>query len=294
MSNAHGWLVVNNYIGNSKFKEIYSTLLNAAELHGLSLSLKSSGELPVIPGHAPAFSLPDFMIWWDKDIYLAKTFEMLGVPLFNNSRGVEVCDNKALTAIELAKNPKITLPQTLFAPKTFPAFGYSNLNFLDNAESILGYPMVIKECFGSFGAQVFLAKSREEAVSIINGIGYRDIILQEYIKESHGEDIRVNVVGGKAVASMRRYNPDGDFRSNITNGGKMEKITPTDEQIKMAVEAANTLSVDFAGVDVMVKKDGSPVICEVNSSPHFKSTLDCTGINVAEFIVEHIKKKLGV
>ena len=72
----------------------------------------------------------------------------------------------------------------------------------------------------------------------------------------------------------------------------MEKIEPTAKQIEMAIEAANTLGLDFAGVDVMVKKDGSPIICEVNSNPHFQSTIDCTGINVAEYIIEHIKYKL--
>ena len=116
--------------------------------------------------------------------------------------------------------------------------------------------------------------------------------MQEYISTSHGMDIRVNVVGGVAVASMLRYNPDGDFRSNITNGGKMKKIQPSDEQIQMAIEACLTLGLDFAGVDVMIGKDNAPIICEVNSSPHFKSTLDCTGINVAEYIVEYIKKEL--
>ncbi len=288
MTSKTAWLVVNNYIDNGKFNEIYNTLMTAGIARGLSLLLKKTGDILLIPGQAPTFSLPDFIIWWDKDVYLARAYENLGVRLFNSASAVEFCDNKALTTIKLSQNKNITLPKTLFAPKTFPAFGYSNLNFLDEGEKLFGYPMVIKEAYGSFGAQVYLAKNRNEGEAIIKSIGHRDFILQEYIKDAHGEDIRINVVGGRVVASMRRYNPYGDFRSNITNGGKMEKFEPTEEQKKMAVEACHTLGLDFAGVDVMRLKDGSPVICEVNSNPHFKSTLDCTGINVGEHIIEHI------
>lgn len=293
MTTKHGWLVVNNYIDNEKFNEIYNTLMIAGKKKGLSLSLKKAGEIPLIPGQQPNFSLPDFIIWWDKDVNLARAYENLGIPLFNSARAIELCDNKALTALELSRNKNIVLPKTLFAPKTFPAFGYSNLNFLEKAENLLGYPMVIKEAFGSFGAQVYLANNRAESLEIIRNIGHRDFIMQEYIKEAHGEDIRINVVGGRVVASMRRFNPNGDFRSNITNGGKMENICPTDEQKNMAIQAANTLGLDFAGVDVMRKKDGSAIICEVNSNPHFKSTLDCTGVNVGQHIIDYILTRIG-
>ena len=282
------WLVVNNYIDNGKFNEIYNTLMTAGKSLGLSLILKKTGDITLIPGQTPNFSLPDFIIWWDKDINLARTYENLGIRLFNTASAVELCDNKALTALKLSVNKKIALPKTMFAPKTFPAFGYSNLNFFDEAEKLLGYPMVLKESYGSFGAQVYLANNRHEGEEIIKKIGHRDFILQEYIKDSHGEDIRINVVGGRVVASIRRYNPYGDFRSNITNGGKMENFEPTEEQKEMAIEACYTLGLDFAGVDVMRLKDGSPIICEVNSNPHFKSTLDCTGVNVGEHIIKHI------
>lgn len=288
MASKTAWLVVNNYIDNGKFNDIYNTLMTAGRNRGLSLLLKKTGDIPLITGKNPHFSLPDFIIWWDKDVYLARAYENLGVKLFNSASAVELCDNKALTTLCLSKNKNIALPKTIFAPKTFPAFGYSNLNFLDNAEVLLGYPMIIKESYGSFGAQVYLANNKYESKEIIKNIGHRDFILQEYIKEAHGEDIRINVVGGKAVASMRRYNPYGDFRSNITNGGKMERFEPTEEQKKMAVDACLSLGLDFGGVDVMRLKDGTPIICEVNSNPHFKSTLDCTGVNVGEYIIEHI------
>lgn len=293
MALKNAWLVVNNYIDNGKFNEIYNTLLNAGKDKGLALSLKKTGDVPLVAGTVPGFELPDFIIWWDKDVNLARAYENLGVRLFNTAKAVELCDNKSLTALELSKNPRINHPKTMFAPKTFPAFGYSQLNFLDQAEVLLGYPMVIKESFGSFGAQVYLAHNRKESENIIKNIGHNDFILQEYIKEAHGEDIRINVVGGRVVASMRRYNPDGDFRSNITNGGKMEAIEPTEEQKLMAIEACKTLGLDFAGVDVMRLADGTPIICEVNSNPHFKSTLDCTGVNVGKHIIDYISDVMG-
>jgi RimK family alpha-L-glutamate ligase len=159
---------------------------------------------------------------------------------------------------------------------------------ITSAEDILGYPMVLKECFGSFGAQVHLANNRLEAEDIIkNKIVDRDFIMQEFISESFGRDVRINVVKGRAVASMMRHNPK-DFRSNITGGGVTVPYTPTPSQIDAAIRAADALGLDFAGVDVLFGKNDTPYICEVNSNPHFKTTLDCTGINIAEHILDGI------
>ncbi|MGN1317467.1 MAG: RimK family alpha-L-glutamate ligase, partial [Lachnospirales bacterium] len=103
-----------------------------------------------------------------------------------------------------------------------------------------------------------------------------------------GKDIRINMVGDKAVASMIRYN-DNDFRANITNGGKMSVYTPTEDEINMAKEVCNILNLDFGGIDILFGKDG-PILCEVNSNAHFKNIFDCTGVNVADYIAEYIIK----
>jgi ribosomal protein S6--L-glutamate ligase/gamma-F420-2:alpha-L-glutamate ligase len=114
--------------------------------------------------------------------------------------------------------------------------------------------------------------------------------MQQFISESRGRDVRVNVVGGKAVASMLRFNDD-DFRSNITNGGSMKAIEITPEQEKIAIAACSACGLDFGGVDILFGKDG-PIICEVNSNPHFKSTLECTGINLSEHIAQYVLERI--
>ncbi len=291
MSRLTGWLVVNSFLNTKKFEELYSLLIEGGRKTDIRLELKKTSDISV---SAPCgkTELPDFILWWDKDINLARLYEQLGVRLYNSQRAIELCDNKAKTVLELSKNPDICLPKTMFAPKTFSGIGYTDLSFLDIAEEELSYPMIIKEAYGSFGAQVYLANNRREAEDIIkNKIVDREFIMQEFIKESRGRDVRINVVNKKAVASMMRRN-DNDFRSNITNGGITVPYVPSAEQIEAAVSAANTLGLDFAGVDVLFGKDGAPYICEVNSNPHFKSTLDCTGINLADIILDKIYKDL--
>ena len=198
----------------------------------------------------------------------------------------------SLTAINLSK-AGVKIPKTVIAPQTFDGVGYNSLDFALKAADILGYPLVIKEVFGSFGAQVYLAQNKESLFDIIAHIGYKDFIMQEFTgRKNVGRDVRINIVGGKAVASMLRYN-DHDFRSNISNGGSMTAYNPSEKQIIAAEAACKALGLDFAGVDVLFGDDGTPVICEVNSSPHFRSTLDCTGVNLAEHIIRYISEALS-
>lgn len=112
------------------------------------------------------------------------------------------------------------------------------------------------------------------------------LILQQYIAESHGRDIRLNMVGGECAAAMERYN-NKDFRANITAGGSMRPYTPTAEEIALARRACEAIELDFGGVDILHTHNG-PVICEINSNAHFKNIFECTGINVAENIAEYI------
>jgi RimK family alpha-L-glutamate ligase len=214
---------------------------------------------------------------------------MQGIPLFNSARTVDICDDKAKTAIAFAK-AGLPTPKTVLAPKTFDTVGYNDLTFLTETEDLLSYPMVIKETCGSFGAQVYLAHDRKEAIEIILKIKHKDFILQEYIAESTGRDIRANVVGGEVVCCMLREN-EKDFRSNISGGGKAKPYTPTADEKRVAIEACKAVDADFAGVDILFGKNG-PIVCEINSNPHFKSTLDCTGVDLSGYILEHIGRKL--
>ena len=283
-----GWLIVNGFLGSEKFRELYGYLARAAKKHGIELDIKTSDSLVFAVGEELSCTRPDFVLFWDKDIHLARRLEKEGLRLFNKADAIEICDNKILTAIALSG--KVAAPRTLISPKTFEGVGYSSLDFVENATQVLGLPMIIKEAYGSFGAQVYLASTLDEAKRIVVSLGHKDFLMQEFIKESYGRDVRVNVVGGKIVSAMERYN-ENDFRSNITNGGNMRQANPTEEMAEAAIKATEAIGLDFAGVDVLFGKDG-PIVCEVNSNPHFKSSLECTGVDMSEKIMEYVAECL--
>ena len=285
-----GWLIVNNFLNSDKFNEIYKYLLNAAKKYGIELELKKTGECMFYAGEEKKLKeLSDFVLFWDKDINLARQLENMGAKVFNSSRAIEICDNKALCALCLSEN-KIKIPKTYIAPKTFENIGYTDLSFLDAAAEELGFPCVIKEAFGSFGKQVYLAHDLNEANKIVLKIKNRDFIMQEFIKESAGCDVRINIVGGRAVSAAKRQSLNGDFRSNVSNGGVMQKYEPSYEQTELAKAACRAIGASFAGVDILFGKNG-PVVCEINSNPHFKSTFDCTGLDMGEEIIKYIISK---
>ena len=285
----NGWLIVNGFLGSQKFNELYGYLSRTAERHSITLEIKTSDSFTVPMGEPICKDArPDFILFWDKDIHLARRLESEGIRLFNSADAIEICDNKILTASALSG--KIATPKTIISPKTFEGVGYNSLIFVENATRVLGLPLIIKEAYGSFGAQVYLAKTLDEAKNIITSLGHKDFIMQEFISESIGRDVRVNVVGGKVVSAMERYN-ENDFRSNISNGGSMKKIVLTPEIEAIAIKAAEIIGLDFAGVDVLFGNDG-PIVCEVNSNPHFKSSLECTGVDMSEKIMDYIAEKM--
>ncbi len=286
-----GLLVVNNFINQNKFTELYSMLSASAEKNGVELNIRKTGELIRNVGERLSEET-DFVLFWDKDIVCAAFLEQEGIPVFNSARSIAMCDNKAYTALALNSAEGIKIPKTVIAPKTFEAFGYCDTDFVLKSVEHLGLPVVIKECYGSYGQQVYLAHTLEEALDIIGKLGHKEFIMQEFVASSSGRDIRVNVVGGRVIASMLRYSINGDFRSNISAGGCMSMYTPDEGMEKMAVRATEALGLDFAGVDVMFGENGEPIICEVNSNPHFRSTLECTGIDLSEHMIQHIKREL--
>ena len=283
-----GWLIINTFMASQKFENLYKLLSDAFNKHGVSLEIKKAEDVS-LEVNKPIKEKPDFAIFWDKDIYLAERLEQNGIRLFNNARAVELCDNKILMYQALAK-ANIRIPRTFIAPKTFEGLGYTDLTFLDKVSKEIGWPIVIKEAYGSFGEQVYLANNKEEAIEIIKRIGYKDFLMQEFIASSKGRDIRINIVGDQVVASMLRENKN-DFRSNISSGGNGTKYEPDQEYAELAIKAAKALDLSFAGVDVMFGEDG-PIICEVNSNPQFASTLKATGINLADYLSNYILSQL--
>ena len=287
-----GLMVVNAFLRTTKFDDLYHTLLDAAQQCGMALDVSTNAELSqtAYEGHFDP-AVYDFVLFWDKDVALAMQLENLGMRVFNSAQSILWCDDKAQTYLQL-KPHGIPMPRTILAPKTFTNVGYPDLSFLDEIAETLGFPIVLKECFGSFGQQVYLLNDMESLRQKVQELAGAPLLFQELISESYGHDTRINVVGGRVAACMLRRSTDGDFRSNLTRGGAMEPYTPTEEEAALAIRATELLGLEFAGVDILFGKDG-PILCEVNSNAHFKTTLECTGVNMALEIMRHIAGKLA-
>ncbi|MFW5652221.1 MAG: ATP-grasp domain-containing protein [Acetivibrio ethanolgignens] len=287
-----GLLVVNEFLMTEKFRELYDMLFLAASQQAICLEQKTNAQLLPVLGERAETIEASFVLFWDKDIRLAKALENRRLLVANSARAIEVCDDKALTHLLLEK-AGVPMPRTILAPMTYSNIGYTNLQFLELAAEKLRFPMVVKECFGSFGWQVYLVNNQEELSKLVKELAGKPFLMQEFIKSSFGKDIRLQVVGDKVVAAMYRYSETGDFRANISNGGKMKAYEPTEEEKRLAVRACQALGLDFAGVDILFGEAG-PVVCEVNSNAHFKNIYNCTGVNVAEHILGYLKEKASV
>ena len=154
-----------------------------------------------------------------------------------------------------------------------------------------GAPLVIKMIEGTQGIGVVLAETKKAAQSVIQALRSLDanILVQEFIKESSGTDIRCWVVGDKIVATMKRQGPEGEFRSNLHRGGQATKIKITPEERSTAVRAAKIMGLHVAGVDLLRSNHG-PVVMEVNSSPGLKGIEAVTGIDVASKVIAYIEE----
>ncbi len=286
-----GILVINEFLYSTKFNEIHSWLLEAATKKNISMILRTNAELLIDLSLKKKEKTADFILFWDKDVKLAYYLEELGYRVFNSSKAIEICDDKSLTHLHLM-NSGILTPKTIIAPMTFANIGYTNYNFLQKVEESLGFPMIIKESFGSFGQQVYLVKNREELIQRVKSIGASPMLFQEFIQSSFGRDIRLQVIGKEVVAAMYRYSTQEDFRANLTIGGRMENYQPSNKECEIAIKSCELLGLDFAGVDLLFGEDEQPILCEINSNAHFKNIYDCTGVNTAQMIIEYIMKKL--
>ena len=232
----------------------------------------------------------DFIIYLDKDKYLSATLEKCGIRLFNRHDAVRICDDKAETCICLAGHD-IKLPDTIFGTLCYSAESSVPNSHADKIAKRLGFPIIVKESFGSMGKGVYKADDKNELLVIMEKVKLKPHIFQEYIGFNKGKDIRIIVIGGKAVACMERFNPN-DFRSNIATGGKGTPIIPPQSFIQTAEKCARVIGLDYCGVDLLTDKDGNPVVCEVNSNAFFEGIEKVTGINVAKLYAEHILESI--
>ena len=217
---------------------------------------------------------------------IVRQFETQGV--FTTTTSIALVRSRdKLRATQLLARAGIDIPKTIFSRGRLSPEEIEGL-----VEELGGPPVVIKLARGTHGRGVVLAESRKAAKSVLQGFYVMEeegtnILLQEYIEEAEGADIRAIVVGGKVIASMQRKSTGEDFRSNIHQGGTGSPIKLTDEERKVAVKAAKAMGLNIAGVDLIRSKRGSLVL-EVNPSPGF-AIEQITGRNVGEKIIEYIE-----
>ena len=210
-----------------------------------------------------------------------RQFEMMGVYPVNESVGISRSRDK-LRSMQLLSRQGIGLPVTVFAHRTS-----------DAAEVLKiagGAPVIIKLLEGTQGLGVVLGETTKAAESIIQAFGgvNTNILVQAFVKEANGEDIRCLVIGNKVVAAMIRRGKEGEFRSNLHRGGTAEVVKITAKERATAIKAAAAVGLNVCGVDLL-RSNAGPVVMEVNSSPGLEGLENATGIDVAGKIIEFIE-----
>ncbi|TXN37548.1 RimK family alpha-L-glutamate ligase [Flagellimonas hymeniacidonis] len=216
---------------------------------------------------------------------IVKQFEMNNIFSTARSLGITRARNKVRT-LQIMARKGIPIPETLFS--------INPNNIGEQIELLGGPPVIIKLQEGTHGSGVILAESKKSAKSIIDTFYKMDtsILLQKYIEEANGEDIRIIVVGNKVVASMKRISDLDDFRSNVHRGAETQAIKPTAKEQFIALNATKHLGLGVAGVDLMRSKKG-PVLIEVNASPGLQGIEGATGVNVAKHIIQFVERNGG-
>ena len=283
------WVIYNGSLTSDKFKDQAVLIKEAAERAGIRAELKKNYEV-MIDLTASFDTRPSFVVFLDKDILLAKFLKNHGVPIFNDPDVIETCDNKANQYLVLSKHG-IPMPETIIAPKVYPSFTIADSGYYEKVLVKLGLPMIIKEGHGSFGMRVYLIETEEDFYAKTYELRGIDYVFQQFVESSRGRDIRVNIVGGEIVAAMYRHS-ETDFRANITNGGVAEVIELTKAQKELAIQAADAVGAEFAGVDLLFGDDEEPLVCEVNAAAHIRNIFNVTGINVADAMIAYILREI--
>lgn len=217
---------------------------------------------------------------------IIKQFQLMRIPVVNEFLPSVRAKNK-LRTLQILSHKGIAVPKTIVIRR---------FEYLDGALKRIGrMPVILKTPFGSLGVGVAIIESRRSLVSALDilwkGFNSDTILIQEYIRESEGKDIRVFIVGDKIVAIMQRIAKRGEFRSNIYQGGTGKKISLTMYERKLALAAVRALKLDVAGVDLL-EKQGGAVVMEVNCNPGLEGITEATGIDVASEIVKYAIKKV--
>lgn len=216
---------------------------------------------------------------------LTRHFESLGVMALNSSEAITRSRDK-LFSLQLLQKNNLNIPTSGFAN--------SPADTTDLIDMVGGAPLIVKLLEGTQGKGVVLAETRKAAESVINAFKSlkANLLVQEFIKEADGKDLRCFVIDGKIVASIERTAAPGEFRANIHQGGTASLVQISAEERKLAIKAAKTMGLEVAGVDIIRSSKG-PLLLEINSSPGLEGIETATGIDVASAMIDSIEKRLG-
>lgn len=233
---------------------------------------------------------PDFIIYLDKDKYQSKILQKLGIRLFNSHESIRLCDDKAETYIALS-GAGLNIPKTIFGALCYRKDLPIKREWAKKIADKLSYPVIVKESFGSMGKGIYKADDENALLEIMEKVKPKPHLFQEYLGKRAGVDVRVIVIGGKAVCAMERIN-DGDFRSNVARGGRGVAVSLSDEFRFTAERCTSVLGLDYCGVDLLYGNNGEPIVCEVNSNAFIGGIEKTTGVNVAKLYAEYVIDKI--
>ncbi len=298
MANLSGWIIHKKSLGEN-FE--VDRLVEEFEKQGVNIRVVNPQDVDIFVDRDDRKSiivsgqqrkLPDFVLprTGSGTTYFIKAIirhmERLGVVMINGSESIDAVKDK-LYSQQILGQSNLPVPKTMLVRHPI------NLALI---ERNLSYPIIVKTLSGSYGAGVFLVEDRKQFRQLMKMAELTkpsyNIIVQEFIQDSYGKDLRVLVVNGKVVGCMMRQAVDGDFRANLTRGGEAIPYQ-IDENIEwLGGECARLLHLDIAGVDLLFN-NGSYTICEVNSAPGFEGMEKYTNKNIAVEMVNYVVKKIG-
>ena len=211
-------------------------------------------------------------------------FERQGVAIINGPATIEAVADK-LHTLQVVSRANLPIPKTILGK--FPV----DVNLVERE---LGFPVVVKTLKGTRGAGVVLCQDRAQFDALANLLDGADpgadFLFQQYIKSSHGRDVRLLVIDGQIVAAMERRSTDGGFKSNISLGGAAKPFDPPDDMAQLALDVTRALNLDVAGIDILFDDDGYRV-CEANSAPGFQGLERACGVSVPDIVFKAMQKK---
>lgn len=299
-----GWILYDDFNpGLKKERHEIDRFLEVAERQNIDLRVVSPDQFDLIVRRDARDSVvidgevvpvPDFFIprLGASTTYFAlavsRHLEQLGVYTVNSSESIEAVKDKLYTQQILASR-NMPIPKTMLAK--YPVN-------VDLIEKQFGFPVIIKTLSGAQGTGVFLAESKSKFLDLMNLINATNskanIIIQEFVSYSKGRDLRVFIIGGRAVASMERASSDGGFKANLSQGGMSKRVELTPEMEWLSTETARILNLEVAGIDLLFDEDGHYKICEANSAPGFKGLEEChEDVDIPELTFDFIRVRLG-